>query len=104
MLELSNAFRTNVLFLDDFAGRSKIAWVPRAKGSRSSCGRLEAGRVTVAGKALGIARACFGDAVCCARDRTLRDQPIGRVQMIQSDIAEMATAIEASRALVYKAA
>ena len=33
-----------------------------------------------------------------------RGQPIGRFQMIQSDIAEMAVAIEASRAIVYKAA
>jgi alkylation response protein AidB-like acyl-CoA dehydrogenase len=47
---------------------------------------------------------CFEDAVRYAKERTLRGQPIGRFQMIQSDIAEMATAIEASRALVYKAA
>ena len=39
-----------------------------------------------------------------ATERTLRGQPIGRFQMTQSDIAEMATAIEASRALVYEAA
>ena len=39
-----------------------------------------------------------------ANERMLRGQPIGRFQMIQSDIAEMAVAIEASRAIVYKAA
>jgi isovaleryl-CoA dehydrogenase len=51
-----------------------------------------------------VERACFEDAVRYANERTLRGQPIGRFQMIQSDIAEMAVAIEASRALVYKAA
>ena len=38
------------------------------------------------------------------KERTLRGQLIGRFQMIQSDIAEMATAIDASGALVYMAA
>ena len=65
---------------------------------------LQSGRVTVAAKALGVARACFEDAVAYARSRELRGQAIGRFQMVQSEIAEMATAIEASRALVYTAA
>ena len=51
-----------------------------------------------------MARACFEDAVTYANDRSLRSAPIGKYHMIQSDIAEMAVAIEASRALVYKAA
>ena len=60
--------------------------------------------MTVAAKALGVARTCFEDAVRYANERELRGKPIGSYQMIQSDIAEMAVAIEASRALVYKAA
>ena len=55
-------------------------------------------------RSLGVARACFEDAVRYANERTLHGQPIGRFQMIQSDIAEMATQIEASRALLYNAA
>ena len=39
-----------------------------------------------------------------ANERTVRQQPIGKFQMIQDQIAEMATAIEASRGLVYKTA
>jgi isovaleryl-CoA dehydrogenase len=39
-----------------------------------------------------------------AQARTVRGTPLGQYQMIQSDIAEMAVAIEASRALVYKTA
>jgi isovaleryl-CoA dehydrogenase len=104
MLGLSNAFRTNLLFLDDFVVPVENRLGGEGDGFKIVMRALQAGRVTVAGKALGIARACFEDAVRYARERTLRGQPIGRFQMIQSDIAEMAIAIEASRALVYKAA
>jgi alkylation response protein AidB-like acyl-CoA dehydrogenase len=65
---------------------------------------LQPGRVGVAAKALGVARRCFEEAVRYSNERVLRGQPIGKFQMIQSEIAEMAVAIEASRALVYKAA
>jgi len=65
---------------------------------------LQSGRVVVAAKALGIALGCFDDAVRYANERVVRGKPIGQFQMIQSDIAEMATAIEASRALVYETA
>lgn len=104
MLGLSNALRTNILFLDDFVVPVEDRLGEEGEGFKIIMRTLQAGRVTVAGKALGVARACFEDAVRYANDRVLRGQPIGRLQMIQSDIAEMAVAIEASRALVYKAA
>ena len=65
---------------------------------------LQPGRVNIAAKCVGLAQACFEEAVRYANDRTVRGQPIGKFQMIQDFIAEMAVAIEASRALVYKAA
>ena len=104
MLGLSNAMRTNVLFLDDFVVPVENRLGEEGQGFKIIMRALQAGRVTVSGKALGVARACFEDAVRYANERTVRGQPIGRFQMIQADIAEMATAIEASRALVYKAA
>ena len=104
MLGLSNALRTNVLFLDDFVVPVEDRLGEEGEGFKIIMRTLQAGRVTVSGKALGVARACFEDALRYANERTLRGQPLGRLQMIQSDIAEMATAIEASRALVYKAA
>ncbi len=104
MLGLSNAMRTNILFLDDFVVPAENRLGEEGAGFKIVMRALQAGRVTIAGKALGIARACFEDAVRYANERTLRGQPIGRFQMIQSEIAEMATAIEASHALVYKAA
>src|SRR6266702_4337261 len=90
MLGLSNAFRTNVLSLDDFVVPVENRLRAEGDGFTIVMRALEAGRVTVAGKALGGARACFEDAVRYAKERTLRGEPIGRFQMIQSDIAEMA--------------
>jgi isovaleryl-CoA dehydrogenase len=58
----------------------------------------------IGAKALGIAIGAFEDAVRYANERVVRGGPIGRFQMIQAQIAEMAIAIEASRGLVYKTA
>ena len=104
MLGLSNALRTNVVYLDDFVVPVKNRLGAEGDGFKIVMRALQPGRVTVGGKALGVARACFEDAVRYANERTLHGQPIGRFQMIQSDIAEMATQIEASRALLYNAA
>jgi alkylation response protein AidB-like acyl-CoA dehydrogenase len=104
MVGLSQALRTNVLYLDDFVVPVENRLGAEGDGFKIVMRALQPGRVTIAGKALGVARACFEDAVRYANERTLRGQPIGRFQMIQSEIAEMATALEASRALVYKAA
>jgi alkylation response protein AidB-like acyl-CoA dehydrogenase len=104
MMGLSNSFRTNVVFLDDFVVPVEDRLGEEGEGFKIIMRTLQPGRVGVAAKALGVARACFEDALRYANERELRGQPIGRFQMIQADIAEMAVAIEASRALVYKAA
>ena len=104
MLGLSKALRTNVVYLDDFVVPVENRLGGEGEGFTIVMRCLQSGRVTVAAKALGVARACFEDAVAYARSRELRGQAIGRFQMVQSEIAEMATAIEASRALVYTAA
>lgn len=104
MLGLSKALRTNVIYLDDFVVPVENRLGAEGDGFKIVMRALQPGRVTVGGKALGVARACFEDAVRYANERTLHGQPIGRFQMIQSDIAEMATQIEASRALLYNAA
>jgi alkylation response protein AidB-like acyl-CoA dehydrogenase len=101
---LSKSMRTNVVFLDDFVVPVEDRLGEEGEGFKIIMRTLQPGRLGVAGKALGVARACFEDSVRYANERMLRGQPIGRFQMIQSEIAEMAVAIEASRAVVYKAA
>ena len=104
LLGMSKAFRTNVVFLDDFVVPVENRLGEEGEGFKIIMSALQSGRLNVAAKALGVAQACFDDAIRYSNERTVRGQPIGKFQMIQADIAEMATAIEASRALVYKAA
>ena len=101
---LSKALRTNAVFLDGFKVPVENRLGEEGEGFKIVMQALQAGRVTVAAKALGVARACFEDAVRYANDRTVKGVPIGKFQMIQSDIADMAASIEASRLLVYDAA
>jgi alkylation response protein AidB-like acyl-CoA dehydrogenase len=104
MLGMSKAFRTNIVFLDDFVVPVENRLGREGEGFKIIMRALQPGRLNVAAKAVGLAQACFDDAVRYANERTVRGEPIGKFQMIQSEIAEMAVAIEASRALVYKAA
>src|SRR5436853_3900087 len=68
MLGLSNALRTNVLFLDDFVVPVENRLGNEGDGFKIIMRALQAGRVTVSGKALGVARACFEDAVRYANE------------------------------------
>ena len=104
MLGMSKAFRTCIVSLDDFVVPVENRLGEEGEGFKIIMRALQPGRVNIAAKCVGLAQACFEEAVRYANDRTVRGQPIGKFQMIQDFIAEMAVAIEASRALVYKAA
>ena len=64
---------------------------------------LEAERLNVAARGLGIARAAFEEAIRYAQRRTTFGKPISEYQTIQIKLADMATRIEASRLLIYSA-
>jgi len=104
LLGMSKAFRTNIVYLDDFVVPVENRLGEEGEGFKIIMRALQPGRLNVAAKCLGLAQACFEEAVRYANERTVKQQPIGRFQMIQDFIAEMATAIEASRCLVYRAA
>jgi alkylation response protein AidB-like acyl-CoA dehydrogenase len=65
---------------------------------------LEAERLNVAARGLGLARAAFEEAIRYAQQRRTFGKPIAQHQTIQIKLAEMATRIEASRLLIYSAA
>jgi len=65
---------------------------------------LEAERLNVAARGLGLARAAFEEAIRYAQRRTTFGKPIAQHQAIQIKLADMATKIEASRLLIYSAA
>jgi alkylation response protein AidB-like acyl-CoA dehydrogenase len=104
MLGMSKAFRTCIISLDDFVVPVENRLGEEGEGFKIIMRALQPGRVNIAAKCVGLAQACLEEAVRYANERTVRGQPIGKFQMIQDFIGEMATAIEASRALVYKAA
>jgi alkylation response protein AidB-like acyl-CoA dehydrogenase len=65
---------------------------------------LEAERLNVAARGLGVARAAFEEAIKYAQQRQTFGKPIAEHQTIQIKLADMATRIEASRLLIYSAA
>ncbi len=65
---------------------------------------LEAERLNVAARGLGLARAAFEEAIRYAQRRVAFGKPIAEYQTIQNKLADMATRIEASRLLIYSAA
>jgi len=65
---------------------------------------LEAERLNIAARGLGLARAAFEEAIKYAQQRQTFGKPIAYHQTIQIKLAEMATKIEASRLLIYSAA
>lgn len=69
-------------------------------GFRIVMDSLDRGRLSVGAGALGVLRACREASVDYAKTRVVFGQPIGKFQMIQERIAEMAVLEEASRLLV----
>jgi len=65
---------------------------------------LEIGRIQVACRALGVARAAFEDAFRYAQERETFGKPIWRHQSIGNYLADMATKLTAARQLVLYAA
>ena len=65
---------------------------------------LETGRIQVAGRAIGVARAAFDDALRYAQDRHTFGKPIWQHQSVGNLLADMATQITAAQQLNYHAA
>jgi butyryl-CoA dehydrogenase len=65
---------------------------------------LDGGRIGIAAQALGIAQAALDAATAYAKERVQFGKPIATLQAIQWMIADMATAVDAARLLVYRAA
>ena len=75
-----------------------------ARGLHFMLGGLELGRINIAARALGVARAAYDAAIRYAHERETFGVPIARHQAIAFKLADMATRIEASRLLVESAA
>jgi alkylation response protein AidB-like acyl-CoA dehydrogenase len=77
---------------------------PRGQGFRQFLEILDGGRISVAAMGVGLAQGAYDLAFAYAKEREQFGRPIARFQAIQFRLADMATEIEAGRALVYMAA
>ena len=74
------------------------------RGLPQILGVLEVGRINIAARAVGVARAAFDAALLYATQRETFGKVIGEHQAIQLKLADMATRLEASRLLTSNAA
>ncbi len=73
-------------------------------GLRYILGSLELGRINIAARAVGVARASFDAAMKYVHERETFGVPIHKHQAIQFKLADMATKLEAAKLLVKSAA
>jgi len=73
-------------------------------GLRIALANLEGGRLGIAAQAIGIARAAYEAALAYAKTRKTFGKPIIEHQAVGFRLADMATKIEAARALLHAAA
>ena len=74
------------------------------EGFKIAMANLDVGRIGIAAQSLGIAEAALGHAVEYAKERVQFGKPIAAQQGVGFKLADMATAVEASRLLVFRAA
>ncbi|GGL59939.1 acyl-CoA dehydrogenase [Halocalculus aciditolerans] len=74
------------------------------EGFKQALETLNGGRITIAARSIGLAKAARDDALAYAQDREQFDQPISDFQAIQHKLADMDTKIQAAELLMHKAA
>jgi alkylation response protein AidB-like acyl-CoA dehydrogenase len=77
---------------------------PEQGGFAAAMQALEVGRLNVAARCVGLARAAFERALDYAKERKQFGAPLAAFQATQFKLADMATQIEAARLLMYHAA
>jgi len=99
-----NASDTRPLTFDDCRVPGDHLLGPRGAGYRQFLHVLAIGRIGVAAMGLGLAQGALDEALAYAKQRRAFGRAISQFQAIQIKLADMATEIEASRLLVYRAA
>jgi alkylation response protein AidB-like acyl-CoA dehydrogenase len=77
---------------------------PRGDGFRTFLKILDGGRISIGALAVGLAQAALDASIPYAQTREQFGRPIGSFQGVAFMVADMATEIEAARALVWKSA
>jgi alkylation response protein AidB-like acyl-CoA dehydrogenase len=74
------------------------------EGLRVAMCAVENGRLSVAARSVGVARACLEASHGFARDRIVFGEPIARLQLVQSKITDMVVGAHTAHLLVRRAA
>ncbi len=93
-----------LIFDNCLAPVGNLVGMEEGRGFRQVMEALEAGRINIAARAVGVATAAFEEAIRYAQRRETFGKPIAQHQAIQTMLAEMATKIRAARLLTYDAA
>jgi alkylation response protein AidB-like acyl-CoA dehydrogenase len=93
-----------IRFEDVYVPADNLVGGEEGQGFRQVLGALEVGRINVAARGVGLARAAFEAAIRYADQRQAFGQPIAEFELIQKKLAWIATKIEAARLLTLRAA
>ena len=92
----------------EFAGvrvpTQNLIGAAEGKGLNHILAGLELGRINVAARGVGVARACLDESVAYAQTRKTFGKPIAEHQSIQIKLADMACRVESARLLTDQAA
>ncbi len=99
------AIDTAELVFEDYkVPADRIVGGVEGQGFYQAAGGLEIGRINVAARGVGLARAALNDSVAYSQIRKTMGKPICQHQAIQLKLGDMATKVEAARLLVEHAA
>jgi alkylation response protein AidB-like acyl-CoA dehydrogenase len=93
-----------LLFEDCRVPAANLIGMAEGRGLQQVLNGLELGRINVAARGAGLARACLEESLRYAQQRRTFGKPIAEHQAIQIKLADMATRVEAARLLVEHAA
>ncbi|EDL64020.1 acyl-CoA dehydrogenase [Bacillus sp. SG-1] len=96
--------RTVQLTFEDMKVPAENLLGEEGQGFKIAMANLDVGRIGIAAQALGIAEAAFEHSTAYAKERAQFGKPIAAQQGIGFKLADMATSVEASKLLVYRAA
>jgi short/branched chain acyl-CoA dehydrogenase len=99
-----HASDTRELSFKDVAVPERNLLGERGRGFVQFLEILDGGRISVAAMGVGLAQGAYDLAFAYAQERKQFGKPISSFQAVQFKLADMATEIEAGRALVYRAA
>lgn len=95
---------TAEISLEDCKVPAKNILGAEGSGTKIAFHCLDYSRIGIAAQSVGIAQSCFDEAVKYSNQRQAFGQNLSSFQAIQFKIADMATRIDASRLLTYRAA